>query len=63
MLSPLEYGSATHQKASKLYDQVHALWYKIDGLYHNPKVRLDRDNIAAIERQLDADAHRRSPLG
>jgi len=59
MLSPLEYGSPTHQKASKLYDQVHAFWYKVDGLYNNPKVRLDRDNIAAIEKQLDADAHRR----
>jgi hypothetical protein len=63
MLSPLEYGSPTHKRASKLYDQVHALWYKVDGLYENPKVRLDRRNIEAIEKQLEDEPHRRPQLG
>lgn len=58
MLSALQYGNPTYQKGHKLYDQVHAFWYKIDDLYHNPKVRLDPLNIEAIEKQLDDGAHR-----
>lgn len=53
MLSALEYGNPTYQKASKLYDSVHAFWYKVDGLQHHPKVRLDRTNIEALARRLD----------
>lgn len=50
-LSALEWGDPAYQQASKLYDQVHAFWYVIDGLRHHRKVRLDRLNIEAIERR------------
>lgn len=53
MLSALEWGDPTYKKAGKLYDQVHALWYVVDGLRHNAKVRLDRTNIEALEQSLD----------
>ena len=40
--------------ASKLYDQVHAFWYRVDGLRHKKGVRLDSINIDAIARRLHA---------
>lgn len=49
-LSPLEWGDPTYRKAQKLYDEVHAFWYVVEGLTFNPKVRLDRVNIAALEK-------------
>jgi hypothetical protein len=40
------------KRASTLYDQVHAFWYKVNGLTHSPRVFLDSTNVDALERRL-----------
>lgn len=40
------------KRASALYDQVHAYWYKVDGLRHNPRIYLDSTNVDALEKRL-----------
>lgn len=40
-----------HRATSKLYDNVHAHWYKVrDALEGNPKITLDSLNAAAVLR-------------
>lgn len=57
MLSPLEHAAPIYRKAQQLYDKVHSFWYVVEGLKHNPKVRLDRTNIEAIERDAASRIH------
>lgn len=40
------------RKASKLYDQVHAFWYQVDGLKNRDRVFLDSTNVHALELKL-----------
>lgn len=42
------------KRASKLYDQVHAFWYKVDGLIGSPRIYLDSTNVDALEKRLTA---------
>lgn len=42
-LSSICHGAAKCRKAGKVRDQVHALWYAIDGMRHDAKIYLDRD--------------------
>lgn len=51
-LSALVGGVRDWKRASKLYDDVHALWYRVDGLQHDKRVRLDDTNIAAIAKAI-----------
>lgn len=51
-LSSLEAAIPAWQATSKLYDRVHAHWYKVrDRLEGNPKVKLDQLNADAILRR------------
>lgn len=51
-LSALCGAAPTHKRASKLYDQVHAFWYKVSGLRHSPRIYLDSLNVDALEQRL-----------
>ena len=31
---------------------MHAFWYRVDGLRHNPRVFLDSTNVDALEKRL-----------
>lgn len=48
-LSPLCAASKDYAACQKLYDAVHAFWYRIDGIRHRKGLRLDRANIEALE--------------
>jgi len=48
LLSSLQYGHPAQRATSKLYDRVHAHWYRVQRLQHDRRVRLDPANTAAV---------------
>lgn len=57
-LSALMYGAPAWKKAHKLYDNIHAFWYVVDGLRHHSRVRIDSTTIDALRRALEQQAAR-----
>ncbi len=47
ILSALQHGAPCWRATSKMYDRVHALWYRVQRLKHNSRVALDPLNTQA----------------
>ncbi len=50
-LSALEYGYPTQKAVSKVYDAVHAVWYRVQRFQLSGRFRLDPTNVEALERR------------
>jgi hypothetical protein len=42
-LSPVCYGNPAQVRVGKLYDRVHAEWYRVRKLLDDPRIELDHD--------------------
>jgi hypothetical protein len=45
-LSSVQYGAPTQDRIGKLYDRVHAEWYRTRRLLDDARIRIDRDPTA-----------------
>lgn len=50
-LSALQGGVPVWKATSKLYDRVHALWYRVERFRQQGRYRLDSVNVQALERR------------
>jgi hypothetical protein len=56
-LSTLQYGAPAHGRVGKLYDRVHAEWYRLQNLFGDDRILLDRE---PTEEERTADLARRA---
>lgn len=47
-LSSLVGATTLHRATGKLYDRVHALWYRVDSFRNKGRYRLDDSNVRAL---------------
>lgn len=55
-LSALVGGVPVWKATGKLYDSVHALWYRVDGFRTGGRYKLDGVNLEALARRLTKPA-------
>lgn len=54
-LATVQHGSPEHGRIGKLYDKVKGEWYRLQDLFNDPRIRIDRDPNAE-ERERHAKA-------